>query len=201
MQEQSKGRHKYDYYLAGPMRGLPDHNYPTFNIEARMLREWDYTVFNPAESFNGETDRDFSEYMTVDYLGLIDSERVFFLPGWQKSEGARLEYLVAESLGKEIEFHPLADPTPPVELEASKLVRNGEREAAYGHPNQDLTRTAGMWSAILGLPVTPQNVALCMAALKISRLVSSPGHRDSLTDLVGYAVVYDRIKEVENAQG
>lgn len=85
----------------------------------------------------------------------------------------------------------------PVEDEAKRIVRNGQREASYGPPLQDFTRTAAMWSAILGVDVTPEQMALCMAALKISRLVATPDHHDSMVDLVGYMICYQRIVEGE----
>jgi hypothetical protein len=79
------------------------------------------------------------------------------------------------------------------EREASALVRDGERQRTYGHPREDFTRTAAMWSAILGVHVTTEKALLCMAALKISRLCQTPDHRDSLVDLIGYGIAYDRV--------
>jgi hypothetical protein len=37
-------------YLAGPMTGLPEFNYPAFNAEAARLRALGYQVENPAEN-------------------------------------------------------------------------------------------------------------------------------------------------------
>lgn len=36
-------------YLAGPMTGLPEHNFPAFHAEAARLRGLGYHVENPAE--------------------------------------------------------------------------------------------------------------------------------------------------------
>lgn len=90
---------------------------------------------------------------------------------------------------------PAPLPPPPVEKappqetvlqEADRLV-SGDRQSAYGHPYDDFTRTGKLWAPILGLDaVTPQQVALCMAALKISRLCHKH-KRDSVVDLAGYA--------------
>ena len=70
-------------------------------------------------------------------------------------------------------------------LEAQGLV-HGDRQVTYGHPLDDFSRTAAMWSAILGVPVTAEQVGLCMCAVKISRQCNSP-KRDNLVDLAGYA--------------
>lgn len=56
----------------------------------------------------------------------------------------------------------------------------------YGHPREDFSRTAIMWSAILGVPVTAEQIPLCMIALKISREVHK--HKaDNIDDIMGYA--------------
>ncbi len=78
--------------------------------------------------------------------------------------------------------------------EAQRLV-HGDRQASYGHPYDDFTRTGKMWAAILGLPeVTPEQVALCMCAVKISRQCNAP-KRDNMTDLAGYAATAQMVVE------
>jgi hypothetical protein len=62
-----------------------------------------------------------------------------------------------------------------------------DRERSYGSPRESFARIAHMWSAILDVDVTSHDVALCMAALKVSRLCTDPDHLDSWVDLVGYA--------------
>lgn len=69
--------------------------------------------------------------------------------------------------------------------EAEKLV-HGDRNESYGHPLDDFSRTAKMWSAILGVSVEPEQVGLCMIAVKISRECNAP-RRDNLVDAAGYA--------------
>lgn len=61
-----------------------------------------------------------------------------------------------------------------------------ERSADYGHPLDDFSRTAKLWSAILGAEITAEQVGLCMCAVKLSRQVNKP-KRDNLLDLAGYA--------------
>jgi hypothetical protein len=69
--------------------------------------------------------------------------------------------------------------------EAQRLV-HGDRQADYGHPLDDFTRTAAMWAAILGHPVTAEQVGLCMIAVKVSRQCNHP-KRDNMTDAAGYS--------------
>lgn len=78
--------------------------------------------------------------------------------------------------------------------EAMKLV-HGKRQDEYGHPLDDFSRTASLWTEILGHPVAPGQVALCMIAVKLSRLVNTPGHHDSIVDIAGYAETYHMVQK------
>lgn len=71
--------------------------------------------------------------------------------------------------------------------EAERIV--GARNQDYGDPADDLGRQARMWSAILGVEITPQQVALCMVCVKMSRAVKSPGLRDHYVDMAGYTKI------------
>jgi len=64
----------------------------------------------------------------------------------------------------------------------------GDRGAIYGHPYINHLRISKLWSAYLDFPITPDQVAICMALLKISRLAETPGHRgrDGYVDGVAY---------------
>jgi hypothetical protein len=68
--------------------------------------------------------------------------------------------------------------------EAAALIC-GDRQEQYGKPEDNFARIAAGWSVILQRDVTPEQVSLCMAWLKIARLVNGP-HRDSYTDACGY---------------
>lgn len=89
-------------------------------------------------------------------------------------------------------------------LEEANALVYGDRQANYGHPYDDYTRTARMWEAILGMApytITPRIACLMMAAVKISREVNKP-KRDNLVDLAGYAacahMCTERAEELED---
>jgi hypothetical protein len=83
---------------------------------------------------------------------------------------------------------------------AAALV-TGDRAETYGHPLDDFTRTGLMWGAILGTEVTAEQVALMMAALKISRECHTPHpSNDNIVDGVGYLLTHALVVEERAAR-
>lgn len=89
-------------YLAGPMTGLPEFNYPTFNRYARMLRDRGHVVFNPAEAHEGETGLPLEKYFELDLPEVCRADAIAVLPGWRDSRGAQIEVDLARHLGKNV---------------------------------------------------------------------------------------------------
>lgn len=181
------------------MSGLPDYNYPAFHAAEADLKKRGHEVLNPAKHFGGDTGRPREDYIRVDIAELVDESvtGIYMLPGWHNSAGARLERELAVQLGLNVSYHPDAEKGAPIESQAQQLVRNGARQKDYGHPRDDFRRTAKIWSGILGVDVTEQDVALMMVGLKMSRLKATPGHKDSVVDAAGYIICYDRLGEPE----
>lgn len=72
--------------------------------------------------------------------------------------------------------------------EASDLI-NGDRHADYGSAYDNHLRIATIWGVILGVSVSPAQVALCMSGVKIARLANDITKADSWIDLAGYAAL------------
>jgi len=68
---------------------------------------------------------------------------------------------------------------------ASDLI-SGQRAKDYGDAADNFQRLADLWQPVLGVSVTPEQVALCLTQLKVSRLITSPNHQDSWIDACGY---------------
>lgn len=100
-------------YIAGPMSGYAEYNFPAFNIRQRILETQGWKVFNPA---NKDTEKDvvndpsyatgnaealmkagfnFREVFSWDVNRVIEADAIFMLEGWEKSPGARAEHGVA----------------------------------------------------------------------------------------------------------
>jgi hypothetical protein len=84
----------------------------------------------------------------------------------------------------------------PDDLLSQAAARVADRQNWYAPPEVNHARIAAGWSVIFEGEVTPEKVALAMMWLKIARLVETPGHWDSLLDIVGYCLTYARCREV-----
>lgn len=88
-------------YIAGPMTGLSEFNYPAFNAMAARLRALGYEVANPAENPTPPC-KSWLGYMRLALKQMVDCEVVALLPNWEESRGARVECGLARDLGLRI---------------------------------------------------------------------------------------------------
>lgn len=101
-------------YIAGPMSGIPEWNYPAFHAAAKKLRDEGYTVYSPAENDieEGMVDEaaqkdgntalaiengvfDYRKAYKWDLDKVLEGDAIYMLPGWEMSPGARGEHAVA----------------------------------------------------------------------------------------------------------
>jgi hypothetical protein len=85
-------------YIAGPMTGYAELNFPAFRAEAAALRSAGLEVINPAE-INVDPSTGWSACMRADIAQLVTCDRIHLLPGWSTSRGASLEYQIGRALG------------------------------------------------------------------------------------------------------
>jgi nucleoside 2-deoxyribosyltransferase len=91
-------------YLAGPMRGYNEMNFPEFNRVARIWREYGHKVFNPAETDGGDLTKPRPYYLRKDLIELAKTEALILLVGWSFSPGARMEVTIAMELELPVYF-------------------------------------------------------------------------------------------------
>lgn len=90
-------------YIAGPMTGLPELNFPAFNAAAAELRKRGAWVENPAE-INAAGDITWEDAMRADIPRLMTCDSLYLLPGWQQSRGAAIEHDLAVALKMTITY-------------------------------------------------------------------------------------------------
>lgn len=94
-------------YVAGPMTGYPEFNYPAFLDAERQLREAGYGTLNPVDSeeFNPTPGQPqaWNWYMRHALRMVLDADGIALLPGWERSRGATLEKHVAEKLAMPVQ--------------------------------------------------------------------------------------------------
>jgi hypothetical protein len=107
------------FYLAGPMSGIPQFNFPAFFDAAAKLRERGYVIVSPAEIDNeenkgaalrspdgkthvnedgtvGRAQKSWGDFLSRDVKLIADQvDGIIFLPNWEKSRGAKLEAFTA----------------------------------------------------------------------------------------------------------
>jgi hypothetical protein len=88
-------------YIAGPMTGIHELNFPAFHAAASRIREMGHIAINPAE-INPDKGMSWKECMRTDIAALVTCDAIHLLDGWEKSKGATLEAHIAERLELEV---------------------------------------------------------------------------------------------------
>ena len=200
-------------YLAGPMTGFPNYNFPAFFDAEEKLKEQGYEVINPArldsEAGYDPTHPDFvmDEAFLVgaakrDLMGVIDTDAIALLPEWEGSKGANAELAVARWLGKKVYLYPeMVELDKESILDKAKRITSGDRQKDYGHPKENFKRIADLWNAYLknrkeSGEITVEDIAWMMVLLKIARDQNKPTF-DNLLDSIGYVKVLALLRDIE----
>ena len=72
-------------------------------------------------------------------------------------------------------------------LEKAKAIVTGERENAYGSPEDNFATIAELWSMYLGVGIDSEDVATMMILLKVARIRGGQAKADNWIDIAGYA--------------
>lgn len=108
-------------YLAGPMSGIPEFNFPEFARYAQMIRGWGLEVFSPAErdierhgvdisignergdasvGIAAEVGLNIRQCLADDTAWICQhATHIALMPGWENSKGARAEHALAAAIG------------------------------------------------------------------------------------------------------
>lgn len=143
-------------YIAGPMRGIADFNFPAFFEAEDLGRHLGFQVLNPARQdledaiapldpmipLGSEMTRYFAsrDLAMLCSLKAENGDAIALLPGWEKSRGAAAEFFAARWLGLRVldarTFEPFSEPPNLADLRHGTSIywwtsiTRGEAEAA-----------------------------------------------------------------------
>ncbi len=124
-------------YIAGPMTGLPELNFPAFHAAAAELRAKGYDVINPAE-LNPDPTMKWGNAMRGDIRELMTCTGIYMLDGWRQSRGASLEYFLANALNLTI-----LNERPNLTVAAAAMAITAPHAVAVARPGADSSTLGG----------------------------------------------------------
>jgi hypothetical protein len=203
------------WYVATPYTKYPDGHEEAYKAacrESAWLIARGVPVFSPIAHTHGIAEQSSVSNTDGDYWLKADQPMmdaaygiiVVKLPGWEESRGVLHEIEYFGKAGKPIVYlaHN-AQELPPMLKEDCKpqedllieayAITHRSRNEDYGPPEEDLERTAKIWSVLFGRKFTGAEVAMAMITVKLSREVHRP-KRDNALDMAGYAWCLDRCR-------
>ncbi len=193
-------------YLAGPMRGIEDYNFPEFHKQAAWLRGLNWKVFSPAErdeadpaidptvnvaGWQGERGLDY--FMAHDLKAVCEMDAVICLPGWEDSQGARLETATAVEIGHPVFEIVYDDPhgtrvlqsVDPSYIRHTFYFGGQDRDEPVDVPREHLLSRVSWYDAVeedraaMGIHPGPEDVAFDQGAMDTPAEVIDQMERES----------------------
>ena len=106
-------------YLAGPMTGIPEFNFPAFKAATEDLRQRGYDVLSPAEMDEAEgfepsptgddqAPEQYAAFLARDIQKIAEAniDAIVVLPGWETSGGANTEVAFVRALKRPVLRYP-----------------------------------------------------------------------------------------------
>lgn len=119
-------------YIAGPMRGKPESNFPAFNAATDRFRRVGWFVYSPVEIGEMVHKNDPAvpggAYLRADLRAIAECSAIALLPDWQNSTGARCEVAAAITIGLSFYDAETMAPIPP----PARVTINGGYEKSAG---------------------------------------------------------------------
>lgn len=89
-------------YIAGPMRGYPDLNFPVFDSARSMLQSLGHDPISPADIDRARGHTDNRGYAKRDTEIILTCDAICMLNGWTDSVGATAEFFLARWIGLKV---------------------------------------------------------------------------------------------------
>jgi|TARA_Y100000310_G_scaffold342679_1_gene446898 hypothetical protein len=79
-------------------------------------------------------------------------------------------------------------------LQAAEKAVTHDRHVTYGEARDNMRLVANLWSAYLRCTITPEQVPILLALMKIARTQGGHGTDDNFIDLAGYAAIAGQLR-------
>lgn len=185
MAEQTRAR----IYIAGPMRGYLEHNFPAFRRAAAAFAALGWETVSPVDIgqalFGNQPDVPGGEYIRADVKALADCSAIALLDGWERSTGARCEAVVALTIG--LQFYDAASGEP---MDApSRIVCDGGYERAAGAVDtlDGVVEDILAWQCQTFTKRTPHSITAHLLR-EAAELHAAPSDNEEWADVVFLAV-------------
>ena len=90
------------------MTGIDQLNFPAFDKARDKLKGWGHDVVSPADLERNRSVMTYEEALKDDLKYMLTCDTIYMLKGWENSNGARLEKMVAQSLSMRVMYEPTA---------------------------------------------------------------------------------------------
>lgn len=99
----NKGKNQ-KIYVSGPMTGIYEYNRPAFEAATELLNSRGWQAINPSAYDSEVKGTLWRDFLKKDLKLLAECDAICCLPGWENSDGARLEVSIMFELGLPIYF-------------------------------------------------------------------------------------------------
>jgi len=131
-------------YIAGPMSGIPQYNFPAFDEASESLEKEGWIVINPAEmdrevGFDPDVDTVTQQFLDAAMVRDVDAimhraTAMAMLPGWERSRGALAEKALAEWKRIPVYRWPTMEDIPRQSVPAPRAALSSDPEARKRTP-------------------------------------------------------------------
>ena len=86
-------------HISGGMTGIPNLNFSAFDKAADKLLAEHYWVYSPADAERQRGNQPYGVALRDSLKALLKCDAIYMLREWEKSQGARLEWVIAKTIG------------------------------------------------------------------------------------------------------
>jgi hypothetical protein len=188
-------------YIAGPMTGQAEHNFPAFFAAEKELEKWGWRVISPARmdieagfdptATTGRIElQDLKEVMRRDTRAIIDdAQALALLPGWERSRGSLAEIQLARWKGIPVYLYPEMVLLGARGMFSRALVAMDADDVAAAAADEPTPAGWGVWVNAAGDIVPPPNCRCTDVPVSSSRVTDPDTGGQKETKVADFSLI------------